>query len=239
MTEEKRKSTLGGILIILTIPVTAALVAFCIYNYRMWLREDQGPTIYKSKTPEEWVELMHHPIAGHRDKARKFLVQYGDDALPHLEELLQEGSDDTARLEAIYAVQEMGTDAASLFPLLRSTLTDQSFPDRDVAAHVLLDVGDVSIETERALIKALNEEPDPIVRAAFARCLGRAAMSSGAVEALSQSLTREVPSSEDPWSSTNERNARDAARDSLQAIADRGEGSLAVAAREALESNAN
>jgi len=236
MTEEKKQTTLGGVLIVLTIPVTAALAAWCIYSYRLSLHEgDQEPIIYQSRTPEEWVELMHHPIAGHRDKARKFLVQYGDEALPYLEKLLQEGSDDTARLEAIRAVQEMGPAAASLVPLLRETLADRAFPDRDVAAVALLDVGDVSIETERALIKSLEEDPDPIVRVTVARCLGRIASAPGTVDALSQALTREPPSSDDPWSGANETFARDAAKDALQVIADRGDGTLATAAQEALE----
>jgi putative membrane-bound dehydrogenase-like protein len=81
--------------------------------------------------PSEWVRLLEHPNAWHRETAHRLLFERGDtSAVPALKDLLRSGHEPRGRLMALYALRGLGKlDAADL----RVGLVDNSAHVREHA----------------------------------------------------------------------------------------------------------
>ncbi|MFB6262435.1 MAG: HEAT repeat domain-containing protein [Bradymonadaceae bacterium] len=132
----------------------------------------------ESSNVAELAERLGHPDDEVRQRARRRLVEAGEQAIPSLTDQLRVVDPD-ARLELVRVLAEIEDDR-TLLPLMRYVFDESGEPEEDdaraVAMRAILDIG-LPDHRERlqAFLRDVVGDPDPTVRGLAVEGLGRVA----------------------------------------------------------------
>ena len=129
--------------------------------------------VYTDKTPEEWIQILRHRDPRARQKAVDALVQYGDQVVPAVIEVLKDRKLGGSRLSAARALGALGPGAEEAVPAMIEAMQESDWPDRDGAVEALGQIRRQLDRTVPALIEVLAGDGDERVRAKAAQALGR------------------------------------------------------------------
>ena len=145
--------------------------------------------VHTDKTPEEWIKILRHRDPRARQKAVDALVQYGDEIVPAVIEVLQDRKLGGSRLSAARTLAALGPGAEEAVPELIEAMKESDWPDRDGAAEALGQIRRQLDKTVPALIEVMAGDDDERVRAKAAQALGRIRPDGGeAIAALAAAL---------------------------------------------------
>lgn len=143
------------------------------------------------------VELLTHrnPLA--RRQAVAELATRGRRVVAPVSKLLTGQVSPAARTAAAEVLAQLGPEAAEAAPALATALADRSWTGREVAAVALGEMGEKARPHIATLCEALQGDPEPQVRLAAARALGKiAARCPPAVGELRPALVRALDDSD-------------------------------------------
>lgn len=140
--------------------------------------DENEDKVFNGKPLADWIDLLKQEdkeISLGRSQSVPALTQIGREAVPALIKMLKEESDGDIRWRAPYVLYNMGADARSAVPALRSALND---PDQSVqhwAAMALAQIPAQDEETVVALLEQLRKGNSGELPGALAQALASTA----------------------------------------------------------------
>ncbi len=130
---------------------------------------------FRQLSDSQCVKMLTHrnPLA--RRQAVAELAARGGRVVPLVCPLLESTSRSETRTAAAEVLAKLGPQAADAAPALAKALADKTWSGRELAAIALGEIGDCSSPCLSSLRQALCSDPEPQVRSAAARALGKIA----------------------------------------------------------------